>query len=90
MLRCHEIIQGSVLRDDFGSESDVDMLVDFGLDAPMGWGAFDFDEEASELLGHKADVMHGKVVRYIRRQVMAEAVTIYEADQLPHLGVGHE
>jgi predicted nucleotidyltransferase/uncharacterized protein with HEPN domain len=70
---------GSVLRDDFGPESDVDMMVDFGPGAPQGWDIFGFDDEMSELLGHKADVMHGKPIRYIRQQVLAEAVTIYQA-----------
>jgi predicted nucleotidyltransferase/uncharacterized protein with HEPN domain len=70
---------GSVLRDDFGPESDVDMMVDFGPGAPQGWDVFRFDDEMSELLGHKADVMHGRPIRYIRQQVLAEAVTIYQA-----------
>jgi predicted nucleotidyltransferase/uncharacterized protein with HEPN domain len=70
---------GSVLRDDFGPDSDVDMIVDFGPGAPRGWGIFRFDEELSELLGRRADVLHGQPVRYIRDQILAEAKTIYVA-----------
>ena len=72
---------GSVLRDDFGPGSDVDMLVDLGPNAPTGWNVFRLDEELSELLGRKVDVMHGVPVRYIRDQILAEARTIYVADE---------
>jgi len=71
---------GSVLRDDFGPGSDVDMMVDFGPGAPKGWAILGFDEEMSGILGHQADVMHGTILRYIRERVMAEAVTVYRAD----------
>lgn len=70
---------GSVLRDDFGSDSDIDMMVEFGPNAPEGWGVFRLDEELSELFGREADVMHGRPVRYIREQMLAEAKTIYVA-----------
>lgn len=68
---------GSVLRDDFGPQSDVDVMVDFGPDAPRGWSVLALDEELTALFGHKADVMHGRPVRYIRRRILAEARTIY-------------
>jgi Predicted nucleotidyltransferases len=68
---------GSALRDDFGPESDVDMMVDFGPNAPKGWDVFRLDDELSELFGRKVDVMHGQPVRYIRAQILAEARTIY-------------
>lgn len=68
---------GSVLRDDFGPESDIDMMVDFGPSAPDGWDVFGLDDELSQLFGRKVDVMHGKPVRYIRAQILAEARTIY-------------
>jgi predicted nucleotidyltransferase len=70
---------GSVLRDDFGPESDIDMMVEFGSGAPGGWGIFHFDEELPELFGRKADVLHGQPVRYIRDQILAEAKTVYVA-----------
>jgi uncharacterized protein with HEPN domain/predicted nucleotidyltransferase len=71
---------GSVLRDDFGPESDIDMMIELGPDAPHGWGIFQLDEELSELFGRKADVMHGRPVRYIRDPMLAEAKTVYVAE----------
>ena len=71
---------GSVLRDDFGPESDIDMMIELGPGAPAGWDVFRLDEELSELFGRKADVMHGKPVRYIREQMLAEAKTVYVAE----------
>jgi predicted nucleotidyltransferase/uncharacterized protein with HEPN domain len=68
---------GSVLRDDFVPQSDVDVMVDFGPDAPRGWSVLALDEELTALFGHKADVMHGRPVRYIRRRILAEARTVY-------------
>jgi len=68
---------GSVLRDDFRPDSDIDMMVDFGPDAPGGWDRFHLDVELEELLGHKVDVIDGEPIRYIREQVLAEARTIY-------------
>ena len=70
---------GSVLRDDFGPDSDIDIMPEFGPNAPQGWDVLQLDDELSELFGHKADVMHGRPVRYIREQMMAEAKTIYVA-----------
>ena len=72
---------GSVLRDDFGPDSDVDMLVDFGPGAPEGWNIFRLDDELSELLGQQVDVIHGTPVRYIRERILAEATTIYVANE---------
>ncbi len=70
---------GSVLRDDFGRDSDIDFMPEFGPNAPKGWDVFQLDQELSELFGREADVMHGTPVRYIREQMMAEAKTIYVA-----------
>ncbi len=70
---------GSVLRDDFDRDSDIDIMPEFGPNAPKGWDVFQLDQELSELFGREADVMHGKPVRYIREQMMAEAKTIYVA-----------
>ncbi len=70
---------GSVLRDDFGPDSDIDIMPEFGPNAPKGWDVLQLDEELSDLFGRKADVMHGKPIRYIREQMLAEAKTIYLA-----------
>jgi hypothetical protein len=49
---------GSVLRDDFSDDSDVDVLVKFTEDA--GWSAFDHfnaEDELSKILGRKVDLV---------------------------------
>ena len=64
---------GSVLRDDFRPDSDVDVLVDFLDDAR--WGLFDLihmEEELSTILQRKADLVDRRSVEaarnYIRRR----------------------
>ena len=43
---------GSVLRDDFGHDSDIDVLVEFMPDARVGFfELFDMEEELSHILG---------------------------------------
>lgn len=74
---------GSVLRDDFGPESDIDMMVELGPNAPRGWDVLRLDEELSELFGREADVMHGRPIRYIREQMLADAKTVYVAEGAP-------
>jgi predicted nucleotidyltransferase/uncharacterized protein with HEPN domain len=73
---------GSVLRDDFGPDSDIDFMPEFGPNAPQGLDLFQLDEALTQLFGREADVMHGKPVRYIREQMMAEAKTIYVAPEV--------
>jgi len=74
---------GSVLRDDFGPESDVDCLVDFAPDAD--WGLLDViraEQELSELLGRPVDLVERPVVERSenwirRRRILQTARTIY-------------
>jgi len=48
---------GSVLRDDFGPQSDVDVLVEFEPGATVGYFELaDMEAELSELLGRKVDI----------------------------------
>jgi uncharacterized protein len=42
---------GSVLRDDFGPQSDVDVLYEFQPDVRLGWDIINVEEELSRLLG---------------------------------------
>ncbi len=49
---------GSVLRDDFRKDSDVDILVTYQDDA--NWGLFDhmrLEDELAHLLGHRTDLV---------------------------------
>ena len=75
---------GSVIRDDFHPESDVDVLVDFAPDS--SWGLFDhvaMEEELSEILGRKVDLVSRRAVErssnWIRRKAILESARTYYA-----------
>jgi predicted nucleotidyltransferase len=71
---------GSVLRDDFRPESDVDVLVEFEPDAHPGLRFFDMEIELSEMLGRKVDLnTAGFLSKYFRDEVLAEAEVQYVA-----------
>ena len=73
---------GSVLRDDFGPDSDVDVLVEFEPDAAVGLSFFQMQEELGELLGHKVDLnTRGFLSKYFRDEVEAEAEEAYVAEE---------
>ncbi|MCA9288803.1 MAG: nucleotidyltransferase family protein [Phycisphaerales bacterium] len=49
---------GSVLREDFGPESDVDVLVTFAADAPWSYfELFDMQDELEALFGRRVDLV---------------------------------
>jgi uncharacterized protein len=65
---------GSVLRDDFTDESDIDVLVEFEEGATVGWEFFGMQDELSELLGRKVELhTTGFLSPYFRDEVIAEA-----------------
>jgi len=74
---------GSVLRDDFGPESDVDVLVTFADDAR--WGLFDIgrmEDELRDIFGRDVDLVTRRAVEegrnWIRRQHILEHLeTVY-------------
>jgi hypothetical protein len=69
---------GSVLRDDFGPESDVDVLVEFESGKTPGFAFFEMQEELSEILGHKVDLnTPGFLSKYFRDEVIREARVEY-------------
>ena len=76
---------GSVLRDDFGPESDIDVLVKFNPEAKYGLMAFvTIQEELGQLLGREVDLIdRGGVEQsrnYIRRRaILDSAEVIYAA-----------
>lgn len=71
---------GSVLRDDFGPDSDVDVLVEFEPGYVPGLSFLAMEEELSELLGRKADLnTSGFLSPYFRAQVLSEAEEQYAA-----------
>ena len=71
---------GSVLRDDFASDSDVDVLVEFEPGATPGFGFYGIQEELSALLGRKVDLnTPGFLSKYFRDEVLREAEVLYDA-----------
>ena len=69
---------GSVLRDDFGPKSDVDVLVEFDPDHIPGLSFFRIEDELSQVLGRKVDLNTPQSLsRYFRNQVLAEAEVQY-------------
>jgi predicted nucleotidyltransferase len=72
---------GSVLRDDFKPDSDVDVLVEFEPGHTPGWNIVSIEDELSSLLSRKVD-MHTRndLSRYMRDQVIREAKVQYAAE----------
>ena len=72
---------GSVLRDDFGPGSDVDVLVEFDDEARVGLITLSAMElELGELLGRKVDLRTpADLSRYFRDEVLRSAETQYAA-----------
>ncbi len=70
---------GSYLRDDFGSESDIDVLVEFENDVQIGFLALArIQRELSELLGRKVDVVPIVGLKStIRDDVLKESEVVY-------------
>ena len=70
---------GSVLRDDFRPDSDVDVLVEFEPGQVPGLAFFAMEVELSEILGRKVDLNTPNFLSpYFRAQVEAEAEAQYE------------
>ena len=69
---------GSVLREDFRPDSDVDVLVEFEPGHVPGLAFFEMQEELSTLVGRRVDLSTpGFLSRYFRDRVLAEAQTQY-------------
>ena len=69
---------GSVLRDDFGPQSDVDVLVEFEEGKTPGFAFFGMQAELSKILGRKVDLnTPGFLNKYFRDRVLSEAKVEY-------------
>jgi predicted nucleotidyltransferase len=73
---------GSVLREDFGPESDVDVLVSFDPDIP--WSLFDWIdmiEELKEIFGREVDLVEKSGLRnpFRRREIIENRQVVYAA-----------
>lgn len=71
---------GSVLRDDFTDESDIDVLVEFEPGNTPGLAFFSMQRELSEMLGRQVDLnTPGFLSPYFRDEVFSEAEEYYVA-----------
>ncbi len=72
---------GSVLREDFRPDSDVDVLYEFEPGHTVGFEIVDIEEELSRLFGgRKVDLINAKYLnRHLRDRVLAEAEVQYAA-----------
>lgn len=69
---------GSVLRDDFGPTSDVDVLVEFEPEHVPGLAFFTMERELSEIVGRRVDLNTPHFLsRHLRDRVQAEAEVQY-------------
>jgi uncharacterized protein len=70
---------GSVIREDFGPNSDIDVLVEFEAGHTPGYDFFLMEEELSHLLKRKVDLQTPAFIsQEIRRSVLDKAVIAYE------------
>ncbi|MEW6184630.1 MAG: nucleotidyltransferase domain-containing protein [Thermodesulfobacteriota bacterium] len=76
---------GSVLRDDFRSDSDVDILVDFQPEAKFG--LFDIvrmQEELKNILGREVDLVDQTAIaqspNYLRRKAILNSLELVYAE----------
>jgi predicted nucleotidyltransferase len=72
---------GSVLRQDFRPDSDVDVLVEFEPDAQVGFIALNrMQRELAALLGHPVDLVPREGLKpLIRETVLSSAEVVYAA-----------
>lgn len=70
---------GSALRDDFHSESDLDVLVEFEPRHIPGLAFFKMESELSQIVGLKVDLNTANFLsKDFRQQVVKEASVVYE------------
>ena len=72
-------LYGSVLRDDFRPDSDIDVLVEFEPGHSVGFQILDMEEELSQLFGgHKADIVEEKYLNWrLRERILNTAEVQY-------------
>ena len=69
---------GSVLRDDFRPNSDVDVLVEFEPGTKVGFAICTMQDELSEIFGREVDLRTpAEISRYFRDEVLAESEVQY-------------
>jgi uncharacterized protein len=73
---------GSVLREDFRTDSDIDMLVEFQPEARVGYFTMGkLQVDLTELLGREVDLKTAEdLSQYFRHEVIEKAQQIYERE----------
>lgn len=73
---------GSVLRDDFSPDSDVDVLVEFERGRTVGLQIIDIEAELAELLGgtHRVDMVSAKYLNPRLRDRVLESAEVQYAE----------
>jgi hypothetical protein len=75
---------GSALREDFGPDSDVDVLVSFEPDAPWSlWDLITMQDELSELFGRPVDLVEREGLRnpFRRQRIVETSRVIYASGE---------
>lgn len=73
---------GSVLRDDFGPDSDIDVLITFTADCGWSlWDLFDVREELHQMFGRKIDLVEKDALRnpFRRHEILNHMEVVYAA-----------
>lgn len=73
---------GSILREDFRPDSDIDVLITFAPDAPWSlWDIDDLSEELKCLLGREVDVVSKRPLKnpFRRHEILTTRQVIYAA-----------
>ncbi len=75
---------GSVLREDFGPQSDVDVLISFDEDAPWSlWDLTTIQDELSALIGRPVDLVEREGLRnpFRRQSILSTRKIIYVGEE---------
>ena len=84
LCRHHRILRpalcGSVLRHDFGTASDIDVLIEFDRREPAGFRILRVEEELSRLFGgHKVDIGKPRHLNHrLKDRILNSAQVQYE------------
>jgi predicted nucleotidyltransferase len=73
---------GSVLRDDFGPDSDIDVLVTFTPDCGWSlWDLFDMREELHQIFGREVDLVEKDALRnpFRKHEILRTYKVVYAA-----------
>ena len=71
---------GSILRDDFTPQSDLDVLVEFEPACTPGFAFFLMQDELADMFGRRVDLNTPRSLsRYFRDEVLREARPLYVA-----------